>query len=78
MLQRHENSGVAIKVACGLETFMLDVTFIKTMEKREVLGKRKRTRKGVVGEERGEGSSVHGCRTQGRKEERKEEKEGVL
>lgn len=46
MLQRHENSGVNIKVACGAETFMLDVTFIKTRKKREVWGKENKKRSG--------------------------------
>lgn len=41
--KRHENGGVPIKIACGTKTFMLDVTFIKTVEKKGggVLGERK-------------------------------------
>lgn len=36
--KRHENGGVPIKIACGTKTFMLDVTFIKTVKKKGGVG----------------------------------------
>jgi len=38
ILKRHWNGGAPIKIACGAETFMHDVTFIKTTTKKKRRG----------------------------------------
>lgn len=43
LLKRHEDGGAAIKIACGTKTFMLNVTFIKTMGKKASEKKSKET-----------------------------------